>query len=256
MNIQEASSAFQKGNFKQSIAILTKLLEKESNKVQFIALRGLSFRKEKMYEDALKDFNKALTIEPNNADLHSEKGVTLFHMHNALEALTSMNKAVEIEPNNPYRYSSRAYIKDALKDIDGAIEDYHKAIELDPEDAIALNNLGMLEEKKGNIKKANQHFDDSDKIQGVDYSKIDFNKEAQKNGGSSISKEDAKKEVIGLSQLQKKSENETKTMDDVIVQEAPKKTAWQIIVDVFTKKDVFNEFLAFIGGLFKSKKSN
>ena len=134
--------------------------------------------------------------------------------------------------------------------------DYLKAIELDPEDAIELKNLGMLEEKKGNIKKANQHFDASDKIQGVDYSKIDFNKEAQKNGGSSISKEDAKREVIGLSQHQKKAANEPnkKTINDVIVQEAPKKTTWEIIVEVFTKKDVFKEFLSFIKSLFKSNK--
>jgi tetratricopeptide (TPR) repeat protein len=36
-----------------------------------------------------------------------------------------------------------------MGDIKGAIEDYEKTISLDPDDAIAYNNLGLLQEQLG-----------------------------------------------------------------------------------------------------------
>ena len=45
-----------------------------------------------------------------------------------------------------------------------AISDYKKAIELDPEDAVAENNLGMLEEQLGYQSKAKNRFDRADEL--------------------------------------------------------------------------------------------
>jgi Flp pilus assembly protein TadD len=77
-------------------------------------------------------------------------------------ALKDMDKAVELEPKNPYRYSSRAYINWHLKNMEQAVADYKMAIELDPDDAVAHNNLGMLEEQMGYQQQAQKRFKKAD----------------------------------------------------------------------------------------------
>ena len=61
------------------------------------------------YEAAIEHFDKAIALEPLNAKLYSERGVTHFHLNHNLKALSDMDKAVELEPENSYRYSSRAF---------------------------------------------------------------------------------------------------------------------------------------------------
>ncbi|VAW29364.1 hypothetical protein MNBD_BACTEROID06-945 [hydrothermal vent metagenome] len=89
----------------------------------------------------------------------------------AKAALKDFDKAVDLEPKNAYRYSCRAFIKDYYKDYKGALADYNKAIEIDPEDAITHNNKGVLEEKLGFAEQAQQSFTTSNQIQGVDLDK-------------------------------------------------------------------------------------
>jgi tetratricopeptide (TPR) repeat protein len=69
-----------------------------------------------------------------------------------------------LEPENPYRYSSRAYIRDACGDTEGAYKDYQVAVKLDPDDAIAHNNLGLIEEKLGYQADAKKRYTKADKL--------------------------------------------------------------------------------------------
>ncbi len=250
MDVNQANIAIEKGEFDTAIKILTELIKKEPNNIQYLGLRGISYRRIKKFVLSIKDFDAGITADSNNADLHSEKGVTLFHQSLTFEALAEMNRAVEIEPNNPYRYSSRAYIKNALKDVDGAIADYEKAIELDPEDAIAMNNLGMLQEKQGNKEQAQKRFDRSDEIEGVDYKPADLSEQAVQSGGTSLNENDAQKEVLNLSQRQRED-----LMNEVKITEN-KNTVWKVIKGVFTDRDQFNEFVQYLKDFFIGKNKD
>ena len=129
--------------------------------------KGLKNLAESNYKEALSAFDMAIKMEEENANFHSERGVTLFHLSRKKEALGSLNKALALEPNNPYRYSSRAFLKDAIGDTKGAISDYLRCIEIDPEDAIAFNNLGILEEKAGRQSAAKKHLNKADDLMRV-----------------------------------------------------------------------------------------
>lgn len=236
MTIQQANEAIEKGENLEAIKILSTLLLKDKANIQLLALRGIAYRREKDYSKSLNDFSKAIEIQSSNADLYTEKAVSYFHQGKSFEALQEMNKAAELDPENPYRYSSRAYIKDSLKDLDGAIQDYEKAIELDPKDSVSMNNLGLLEEKRGRLDKAKEHFDKSDEIEGIDYSKYG----ASTEGGKSLSKKDAQKEV--------------KNVEKIAVEEKEKNSVWRVIASVFTSKDQLKEFIQFLKGAFKKKK--
>lgn len=118
-------------------------------------------------DEALKWYDKAVAAEPRHPDLRNDRAVCLFHLGRKQAALDDLNTGVDLQPDYGYRYASRAYIKGAMKDIEGAIADYEKAIALDPEDAIALNNLGLLEEQQGRMQQAQAKFARADALQGL-----------------------------------------------------------------------------------------
>ena len=58
-------------------------------------------------------------------------------------AIADYNKAIAINPQNANSYNNRGIAKSNLKDYQGAIADYNKAIEIDPQLAVAYNNRGL-----------------------------------------------------------------------------------------------------------------
>lgn len=126
--------------------------------------KGVDLLKAGKHAQALKLFDDLLQQHPENADLYSERGVTYFHLNNLEASLKDMDKALELQPLKSYRYSSRAYIRGHAGLTNKAIEDYQKAIELDPEDAVAHNNLGLLEEKLGYEEQSKRRFEIADSL--------------------------------------------------------------------------------------------
>ena len=169
-----------------------------------------------------------------------------------MASLTNMNKAQELEPRNPYRYSSRAYIKDAIGDLEGAIADYKKCIELDPQDAVAHNNLGMLEEKLGRKKKADNHFKKADEISKDE--KSPFFGKFNADGEQIMNQQEAQKEVqnvvkkaIEKEEAEKNNEQELKVQDT----EEDKNSIGKVMLSVFKSKQEFKAFIQFIKNGFK-----
>ena len=126
--------------------------------------KGVELLRAGDFEKSLKIFNNLIHEQPNNAEYWSERGVVYFHLGKKKESLADMDEAVRLQPEKPYRYSSRAYIRGHFKMTQEAIADYEKCIELDPEDAVAQNNLGMLQEQLGYKKEAKKRFDIADDL--------------------------------------------------------------------------------------------
>jgi len=170
----------------------------------------------KNFENAVYWYSRAISVSPDDAELLSERAVAYFHRNMLKESLADMNRAQELEPNKPYRYSSRAYIKDAMGDTAGAIEDYKIAVKLDPEDAVAHNNLGLLEEKLGHMAQAKAMFELADAL-------------AKNDSGSNDPADYRPKNI------QREIENERAS-----------KSFRVEVLNVFRSKEGFREFLSFI----------
>ncbi|MCZ4408107.1 tetratricopeptide repeat protein [Cryomorphaceae bacterium 1068] len=175
----------------------------------------------KDFENAVYWYSRAISVSPDDAELYSERAVAYFHRKMLKESLADMDKAQEIEPKKPYRYSSRAYIKDAMGDTQGAVEDYRVAIELDPEDAVAHNNLGLLEEKLGHMAQAKAMFDLADAL-------------AKNESGSDDP-----------------ADYRPKNIQREINQEKSQKSMSAEVLNIFRSKEGFKEFLSFIRNGFK-----
>ena len=212
--LEEAKSLFEKQDYEPAIVLLNEFLSTQKENADALYLRGICYRRTGNYKASIDDFTTMLIRLSDEPTLLSERGVSFYHNNEITASLKDMDKAVELEPENPYRYSSRAYIK-AKVDVNAAIEDYKKAVELDPEDAIALNNLGLLEENAGKMKSAQKRFEKSNEIIGYDPNKRSL-----------------KKEII------------TPQKQD---------TLGKVMMDVFTNKTVRNEYFKFLKSFFKKK---
>jgi Flp pilus assembly protein TadD len=192
------------------------------------------------FAEALVFFNKALDLEPSNADFLSDRAVTYFHLNKKDLSMIDLNHAQELDPKNPYRYSSRAFVKDSLGDLEGAIKDYEKTIELDPEDAVAHNNLGLLEEKYGYKQKAERRFKRADEL--MDGKKNEFPvaetfiQMSEQNKNSTIDKN-----------------NPEKLEKNIPEEKSKEKSSWgHVKYAVFTKQGR-KEFFSFLKNGFKLK---
>lgn len=187
------------------------------------------------FEKALELYTRALELITDNADLLHDRGVTYFHLKKMELALEDMDKAVSLEPNHSYRYSARAYIRGFMKDIDGAIADYRIAVELDPEDAVAYNNLGLMEEQAGHKPLAQERFKKADELavkMGWDSEEVQRQFQRQ---------EEFDREIKEKKELDKSGDGQSKP------------SVFKQAFKVFTDKKTFREFIRFVGNGFKNE---
>jgi len=208
---------------------------------------ALQLAEKEDHQGAISIYNKLLIADPENADLYNDRGVSEYHLGNMQAALDDMNKALAVQPDYGYRFSARAYIRDRMGDTKGAVEDYSKAVEMDPEDAIAFNNLGLLEEKLGHIEKAKRRYKQADDL-------------AERLGivGGHDYPNDKEKGSIGVRKIENESGSPV-PLPKVNKELAPKAptappSTLRVMLDVFRKKEAFQEFLQFIRSGFSNKK--
>ena len=70
------------------------------------------------------------------------------------QAFKDCNTAMRLDPNFPEAYNTRGIIYKLTGEIDQAIEDYNKAIELDPNFAYAYYNRGIVYHERDDFERA------------------------------------------------------------------------------------------------------
>jgi tetratricopeptide (TPR) repeat protein len=113
------------------------------------------------YEEALKFYNKAIELNPNEVLAWCYRGVALGHLGHLDEALASCDKAIELNPKEALVWRGRGWVLSKLRRWNEALASYEKAIELDPNETrawsrrvVALVMLGRLDEALASSDKA------------------------------------------------------------------------------------------------------
>lgn len=83
-------------------------------------------------EKALKDFNRAIKIDPAHHDGYLGRADTLNTMGRFEESLEDYDKAIEIKPSLAQAYVNRGIAYSHLGQYEKAIADYEKGLELNP----------------------------------------------------------------------------------------------------------------------------
>lgn len=91
--------------------------------------------------EALKALDKALTINPNAAEVHAAKGMAALHKLEFQEAEDSAKRALEINPNLTEALRLRADVQGALGDAAAALRDLEKARTVNPREEATLGRI-------------------------------------------------------------------------------------------------------------------
>jgi tetratricopeptide (TPR) repeat protein len=81
-------------------------------------------------QGAILDYNRAITIDPQDAFAYYNRGVAKFELGDRQGAILDYNRAITIDPQDAEAYSNRSAVKLALQDKQAAIADLTKGAKL------------------------------------------------------------------------------------------------------------------------------
>jgi tetratricopeptide (TPR) repeat protein len=107
---------------------------------------------------ALEDLNIAKELDPDDYYIAVDMGSVLLNLNRREDALKEFTRAIAINPRNFLAYVYSAGIKDDLKDYEGAEADYTILAKLRPDYYFAFEGLGILKMRKRLYTEARDNF--------------------------------------------------------------------------------------------------
>jgi TolB-like protein/Tfp pilus assembly protein PilF len=106
------------------------------------------------FEQSLKEFERAIELNPNYATAHHWYGETLGAMGRFDEGIAELKRAQQLDPLSLVINTDLGEVHTFAREYDKAIEQLRKAIEMDPRFYYAHWNLGVALQLKGQLSEA------------------------------------------------------------------------------------------------------
>lgn len=134
--------------------------QKTTNTTDYVQ-KGLKCHRHQDFLGAIENFNQALKLDSNNAQLYYRRGVAKTEGEFQKGAIEDFTQAINLNPQYIDAYYQRGHVHYSLGDDLKAIEDYSEVLFLNPNEALAYfyrgfarSNLGELQEAIGNYNQA------------------------------------------------------------------------------------------------------
>lgn len=114
---------------------------------------GLTFQEKGEYEEAIKHYDQAIRINPQDATAYNNRGIATDALGRHGQAIADFDQAIRINPQRTQAYNNRGSAKSELGRHEEAIVDYNQAIRINPQYAKAYYNRGNAKHALG------QHHD-------------------------------------------------------------------------------------------------
>ncbi len=106
--------------------------------------RGFAYKKRNDQKNALRDFNKAIELDPADARSYFNRGLVHFSLNNNQAALQDFTHAIRLDSLQPMLYSYRGQISLMLGDTAAAERDSKTCIRMDAFNYDAYNTLANI----------------------------------------------------------------------------------------------------------------
>ena len=105
---------------------------------------GVNFYKNRQYDSAISNLNKAIGLDPNFTNAYITRGNSYYSKRLYTLAKQDYNKAIILMPNSAINFYNRGNIFSATKYYDSAIADFNKAISIRSDYAPAYGGRGSV----------------------------------------------------------------------------------------------------------------
>jgi superkiller protein 3 len=156
----------------EAVAAYQKTIELDPKYAAAYNNLGNALYNQEKLEEAVAAFQKAIELDPKLAAAYNNLGNALSDQKKLDEAVAAYQKAIELDPKYAAAYNNLGNALRGQKKLDAAISKYKTALSL-PEDTsgtpttahtLANNGLGIALQDQGELKKAIQYFDESEKL--------------------------------------------------------------------------------------------
>jgi len=136
----------------------------------FVPLGYLTSRQIGVWKNGYSLWSYVVEKEPDSISIaYTNLGKVLSDMGRYEEAVKSFDKAIDLNPEDSLAYNNRGTVFEKMGRLDKAFEDYKKAASLSPNDFKAYYNLGVIFGRTGKIEKAMEYFDRSIALNPYNY---------------------------------------------------------------------------------------
>jgi len=107
--------------------------------------RGTLRNLRSQYADALRDFDQAIALGLDLAELHHNRGIALYHLQQPLQALACVDRALQKVQGDlaATMHNTRGYMLQSLQRMHEARQSYQAAVAILPDLPLAQLNLGL-----------------------------------------------------------------------------------------------------------------
>ena len=135
------------GRAREAVEILSPFAAK--NDVEVLNAYGIALADVGRSDEAMRQFEKVLSIDRSNATAHQNRGIVELRRGNVDRAEQSLQAALAIDPGMPLALNTLGVVYARTGRTDQAIENWRKAVALDPRLYDALFNLAVVSGQKG-----------------------------------------------------------------------------------------------------------
>nr|WP_255539289.1 tetratricopeptide repeat-containing glycosyltransferase family protein [Polynucleobacter sp. 71A-WALBACH] len=157
--LNNALSHIQIGEFDKADELLVKAEALDASNPDILRLLSVVAAMKFDYVRALELINRSISLAPDNALAHSNRGNILKELHRLEEALISLEAAIELAPEYAEAYNNKSNVLQDLHRYEEALQWYDKAISLMPDYAEAYSNKGNALELLHRHQEAMECFD-------------------------------------------------------------------------------------------------
>ena len=158
---------YESEDYDQAIRRFSRALEQKTSahlvnyQSDLLFFRGISFSFKGDFDSAISDYDQAIKLKPDDADVYKHRGDAYYDKGRHDQAIADYDQAIKLKLDYADTYNNRGRVYSnkgrhdrAIADYDRAIASYDQAIKLKPDDALAYNSRGNVYSNKGQLDQA------------------------------------------------------------------------------------------------------
>ncbi len=137
-------------------------LKEKACKVHYV--KGIATAQEKKWQEAITEFQWALSYQPNNARVTRSMAFAYGSLGNFERAEKEYAASFAMDPTDAFSHADLAFLLKQSGDTKRAIEQLEAAVKLQPNVAALRVDLAWLAESQGNLELASSEFEEAIKL--------------------------------------------------------------------------------------------
>jgi predicted O-linked N-acetylglucosamine transferase (SPINDLY family) len=172
--INSVISLYSNGQIQEALDTVEILTKGYPDEPLLYNISGVCYKAIDQLDAAVRNFEKALTIKPDYAEVNYNLGLTLQELGQLDAAVKCYKKAIAIQPDYAEAHNNLGVTIKDLGQLDAAVKCYKKAIAIQPDYAEAHNNLGLTLHKLGQVDAAVESYKKALAV-NPDYAEVNYN---------------------------------------------------------------------------------